>query len=521
MYVRLVRPPHSYRYNCLDIREDAILSYLAGYFDAIGFADYDAFDFHLQRELHFDQLLETPCSDYVISVRETGDNVHYALRLAQALKERTSSQVWLYGQTARLGNLNDASDGFPTVIHSETLMATKLGLSSTGPRFESGLRLRPLIDELASEPWQQTRRKASIETTRGCHFPCEFCFINAGPNYDKRWVMRQPADVIADVKAYQGLGIQDIVFNDSEFFGADARQYPQKVELLNQLVSECGGVRFKIYARADTLLKFGNIDLLKRAGLVSVFIGVESLYEPDLVALKKKESPETIYQAIEALRDAGIYTDLSFILFNRATTTESLRYNLQRISTLLNENRRFIGMPYFSFSFESGWKPHSERNELSDRTYVATDVAMKSPASGGPCFDAAFEPLMEIYRLLAYEWSKKVTQLNLSRDTLPESGQESIALWFANLSTFCVQVMCSFLDKFEDGELTLNSLPRERDSLFEAVAAYYSVLPEDLRGLATHSKHALQLSYANSSSLLELDEYWEDAIPFSRGLVAV
>src|SRR5262249_55243290 len=134
-----------------------------------------------------------------------------------------------------------------------------------------------------------------------------------------------------------------------------AHDHVERRRLLGRIARELPDLRFKIYARADTLMKFGDLDLLRDAGLVSVFVGVESLHQPDLDALNKKLRAETTIAALRRLHDAGIFTDLSFILFNSNTTAESLRVNLSRLADLWAGSQRRLGMPFFSFSFESTW----------------------------------------------------------------------------------------------------------------------------------------------------------------------
>jgi radical SAM superfamily enzyme YgiQ (UPF0313 family) len=184
-----------------------------------------------------------------------------------------------------------------------------LGISDSGPTFDDDLQVKPYLLAQSIRPEHFPRAKASIETTRGCHFPCKFCFINTGVNYPRRWTRRPVPRVLSDIHTYYDLGVRNFVFNDSEFFGADQRDYPQIAELLRQIEANFPSIGFKIYARADTLWRFGDLDLLKRAGLVSVFIGVESLLDEDLVVLKKKTTSEILCRTIRHLADSGIYMD--------------------------------------------------------------------------------------------------------------------------------------------------------------------------------------------------------------------
>ena len=378
--VCIVRAPYQYRYDVLNIHEEAIITYLLGSFKQIGFSDYRIFDYHLERDTQFEDLLNDEFTDYVFPLRETGENTHYVLRLVKALAEKVNRPVWVFGQTARLRRFNDLPENVKVLQHSERLLCEALGLSGPEKSFEDGLTLEPYMQKLNLEPWQIRRAKGVIETTRGCHFGCTFCFINQGKNYEKRWLVRPNDAIIADIQRYIDIGIRNFVFYDSEFLGDKNAHYPQKIELLQRIRDELPQIRFKIYCRADTLNRFDQYELLKQAGLVQVFVGAESFYQKDLDALKKRLRSEEIIECINKLKAQDIYANLSFIVFNRNTSVESIEYNLDVIEGLLEEKPRLMGVPSFTFSFESDWRGKSGRpreQRLSDKTYVLHDLQQK------------------------------------------------------------------------------------------------------------------------------------------------
>lgn len=511
-YIALARAPHTYRYNSTDVREDVIisqLSYVLGRLDV----PHRIFDFHLQRDLHASAILSGDPSAIVISVRETGDNVHYAFRLARYLRGIGARKVILYGQTARLRGHPLLPKGIEVLAHNEQALVEALGISGKGPEFGKNLLIAPYINKTDLARWQRRRRRGTVETSRGCPFPCSFCFINSGHNHATRWQVQSTEETLNSLAAYGDAGITSAVFHDSEFFGGGAANLRQRKQLISAIGSEFPELRFKIYARADTLLAFGQLDELKKSGLVSVFIGVESFVQSDLDALHKRQPSETTLQAIRALAERQIYMDLSFILFHRRTTTRTLRENLERILELYSgPSARLMGVPHFTFSFESAWSDETTR-ELSQDTYVHWDVQMKSPRPSGVRFDPALEPLMEIYRLLAYEWSRKVVELSLARDDADIEVRRKIEVWFSGLGAFCARTMLKFLGDFEAQRLDANSLPDARARLFSAIADYYSCLPSDLAGFSTFDEHATLLEYGSNSQRLEDDEYWLKQIP--------
>lgn len=515
--VCLLRAPHNYRYGKLDVKEESLLTSLSGFLDKFDVAVGGIYDFHLSRQSppDLEEISRGSFTDYVVAVRETGNNVHYSLRVARYLAKKTKARVWLYGQTDRLAGHLDEDEiricpqdelTFLRALLAENNL--KLGASC---RDSSQVLAKPYVFGLDLEPWQIKRLKGTVETTRGCPFMCSFCFLNA-KGIEKVWKLRDTSMIIHEMNQYLDRGVRHFVFHDSEFIGGSIASIQSRSELLDAIITEAPGSSFKVYARADTITKMPSIEKLKNAGLASVFIGVESFFQADLDYFNKNTNTKKIIEAISMLRSEGIFMDLSFILFNRNTTLESLAFNIYLLDALFADGSKYLGMPYFSFSFESDWelKPTSE---LSDQTYVGWDLKMKSPAASGASFDPRFEPLAELYRLMTYEWSKKLILLNVAMD---ESGQEDIQKilnWTEKLPVFCIQQMKFLLDQFACKKVSIGNLTEWSAYLFCEFESFNRILPAHLAGLETMDDHASKISYHSQAQRVEEDEYWDDLIP--------
>jgi hypothetical protein len=115
---------------------------------------------------------------------------------------------------------------------------------------------------------------AEVETSRGCPYSCTFC---AKENFRNHYRRRAPDVVLHEIDLLQQQGIEYVYFIDEIFL-------PNR-ELLQGLVGR--GIKFGVQTRID-LWKPETLQLLGRAGCVSVECGVESLTVEGREALAKR-----------------------------------------------------------------------------------------------------------------------------------------------------------------------------------------------------------------------------------------
>lgn len=118
------------------------------------------------------------------------------------------------------------------------------------------------------------RPGAEVEASRGCPYHCSFC---AKENFRDSYRRRPVETVVAEVAALQDQGAEYVYFID-EIFLPDAR-------LLEALVGR--GLKFGVQTRID-LWRPEMLELLGRAGCVSIEAGVESLTVEGREALLKQ-----------------------------------------------------------------------------------------------------------------------------------------------------------------------------------------------------------------------------------------
>ncbi|MGE0717463.1 MAG: TIGR04295 family B12-binding domain-containing radical SAM protein [Alphaproteobacteria bacterium] len=114
---------------------------------------------------------------------------------------------------------------------------------------------------------------AEVEASRGCPYACSFC---AKIDFRDRYRRRELTALLAEIDGLIGAGVRYVYFIDEIFL-------PQRALLEALCVRD---LAFGIQTRID-LWKPEMIDLLGRAGCVSIEAGVESLTEAGRAALDK------------------------------------------------------------------------------------------------------------------------------------------------------------------------------------------------------------------------------------------
>ena len=150
-------------------------------------------------------------------------------------------------------------------------------------------------------------RSASVETSRGCPFDCNFCSVWVF--YDRRAGRRSPLSIVRELKQLE----EDHVFftDDIAFLNHDSyRELGERIE--------AEGLR-KTYAcetRSDLVVRYRDLFARwSRAGLRTIFLGIERIDDAGLDAVRKrtKGGSSTNVQAIHILREEGITPMTTFI----------------------------------------------------------------------------------------------------------------------------------------------------------------------------------------------------------------
>lgn len=159
---------------------------------------------------------------------------------------------------------------------------------------------RPRLDLLKAEAYD---RVACVQTARGCPFQCDYCSVS---RFFGRTYRTRPLDEV--VSEVEDLGERFIAFVDDNIAG-DPRYAKELFERLIPLKVKWGSQASITIAQDPELVK-----LAVRSGCYSLFVGIESLDQQNLVDVHKRVNKVGQYErALKTFRDHGITVVASFI----------------------------------------------------------------------------------------------------------------------------------------------------------------------------------------------------------------
>jgi hopanoid C-3 methylase len=141
-------------------------------------------------------------------------------------------------------------------------------------------------------------RVATMRTSTGCPFRCSFCVVHFLAH--GKYLQRAPEDVVDEIAA---IPENHIYFVDDEMFINGKR-----TERIAELILERGiRKQYISWARSDTICRNPEVfRLWKKAGLTTLYVGLESMEGRNLQQYEKGYEPEMNRRAVAILRDLGI-----------------------------------------------------------------------------------------------------------------------------------------------------------------------------------------------------------------------
>jgi len=154
------------------------------------------------------------------------------------------------------------------------------------------------------------RFSASMVTSRGCPFDCDFCSCSAFSG--AKWRTRSIENILEEVELlYAKYGYRAINFLDDNFTLNSKRV----TQLCERMIKRGWDLLWYAFSRVDSIVRNEKmVHLMKKAGLDQVFVGFESGSQEVLNKLGKKVTVEKAFKAMEILKRHRIRVWGSFII---------------------------------------------------------------------------------------------------------------------------------------------------------------------------------------------------------------
>lgn len=173
----------------------------------------------------------------------------------------------------------------------------------------------------------------TLQTTRGCKFRCKFCPTNK--LFQGVYRSRDIDSVMADIKKRLPYNTRFFVV-DNDF--CSDRKHTKA--LLQRLIAENLGVQFIIFERHEIGRDKEMLDLLYRAGVKVIIVGVESLIDKSLQAFDKRQTNEDVLQSIQNIMESGMNVLSTFVIGYDEDTPKSS----ERLIEFITRNRLILNL---------------------------------------------------------------------------------------------------------------------------------------------------------------------------------
>lgn len=162
-------------------------------------------------------------------------------------------------------------------------------------------------------------RFTTMQTSRGCPWPCVFCDI---PIFNEgKWRSRSPEHVVEEFKYLQQLGYGSVYFVDDHFL-----LQPKRIEAICQGINDNGvTIQWGCEGRVDSVVQH-LFPAMAKAHCRIIMFGVESGSQKVLDRLKKEQTLAEVETAVTNAKQAGIeIVHGFFVVGNPDETVDDMR----------------------------------------------------------------------------------------------------------------------------------------------------------------------------------------------------
>ena len=162
-----------------------------------------------------------------------------------------------------------------------------------------------------------------VMTSRGCPYDCSFCSVTG--MFGRKYRFRNNGKVLDELRRHRAnldSSWHDwVFFYDDNFTASPARTK----SLLRDMIKEDLTPRWSAQVRVEVAKDRELLELMKRSGCHTLYIGFESINPKTLALYNKKQSVKDIEEAIDTLHEFGIRIHGMFVFGSDEDTKDTIR----------------------------------------------------------------------------------------------------------------------------------------------------------------------------------------------------
>lgn len=204
----------------------------------------------------------------------------------------------------------------------------------------------PIADRRFTQDFYNKDGEIYIEASRGCAYcSCSICecrYFLGSTDSTFKWRDKPIEKVAEEMLLLQQLGVKAVNFSDEDFIGPDNYGIDRAIELANAFITKGIQIAFRINARVRSIhcqkdtpeltqKKRELLKILKRAGLVKLFLGFESGVQSQIDRYGKGYKLQEFIVAKSILDELNIDYELGYITIDPLMTLEELYASLSFI----------------------------------------------------------------------------------------------------------------------------------------------------------------------------------------------
>lgn len=168
-------------------------------------------------------------------------------------------------------------------------------------------------------------RTASIYSSRGCRGNCVYCTAPASSRLEpKKWRCRSGESLYEEVEyLVKEFGVEYLYFCDVNFIGYGAEALERLEVFSKKIIKNKIQVNFHAEIRVDSL-NTDVLNLLKKAGLKDVLLGLETGSQRLLNSWKKGVTVEQNKKGIKKIKEKGFLLEPAMIMVSPLTNKKDL-----------------------------------------------------------------------------------------------------------------------------------------------------------------------------------------------------